>query len=72
MMFHTSTCLHLLYDCPGNNGGNNALMSYSIHYVSKSNLNQRVTKLIDGDGSIQKTTKETDVVQIAHILLLNL
>jgi len=35
-------------------------------------MTQRVTHLIDGDGSIQNTTKETDVVQIAHILLLSL
>ena len=71
-MFHTSTCLRLLCGCLGNNGENNALVSHFIHYVSKNNMTQRVTHLIDGDGSIQNTTKETDVVQIAHILLLSL
>lgn len=58
VLFCLPTCLHLLYGCLGNPGENNACVSHLVDYMSKSNLNQRVTNLIDGDGSIQKQPKK--------------
>lgn len=57
-LFCLPTCLHLLYGCLGNPAENNACVSHLVDYMSKSNLNQRVTNLIDGDGSIQKQPKK--------------
>lgn len=58
VLFCLPTCLHLLYGCLGNPAENNACVSHLVDYMSKSNLNQRVTNLIDGDGSIQKQPKK--------------
>lgn len=58
VFFCLPTCLHLLYGCLGNPAENNACVSHLVDYMSKSNLNQRVTNLIDGDGSIQKQPKK--------------
>lgn len=57
-LFCLPTCLHLLHGCQGNSAENNACVSRLVDYMSKSNLNQRVTNLIDGDGSIQKQPKK--------------
>lgn len=58
VLFCLPTCLHLRYGCLGNPAENNACVSHLVDYMSKSNLNQRVTNLIDGDGSIQKQPKK--------------
>lgn len=57
-LFCLPTCSHLLHGCQGNSAENNASVNHLVDYMSKSNLNQRVTSLIDGDGSIQKQPKK--------------